>query len=472
MKKYSFTLLFFVGLAGVAAAQSGGGILSEPVQVQAEKPNKPGYSALFKKVSPAVVSLYALRLEREPFPLALFGFGPLDRFDSPTRQRISQSIGSGSIVTPEGLVVTNSHVIHGAQEIKAVTYDRREFELELVLEEPEYDLAVLRIKAPKGATFSYLEIENSDLAETGDVVLAIGNPFGLSHTLTQGIISAVGRTHQIGVNPSQTYIQADAVINPGNSGGPLISPEGKLLGTCTFIISRTGGSEGIGFAIPSNMIKPLLKAAQEGGKEVMRPWLGLEGQTMTAAVAESIGLSQPGGIMITKVYAGSPAHKAGLQVGDAIVKMEDELLVGEGALSARVMASHIGSVLKLDVLTKNNENKKISVTLTAPPAIEATATFRVKAEGPLKGAVLAEFSPAVEARLKIYGGGHGVVIMEVAPESTARSFGLKPGDVLESIQGQRVKDVKHAKQLLSQPSRTWKLTVKRGSQTIALSFAH
>ena len=438
---------------------------------EAEVVPKPGYSSLFRKISPAVVSLYALRLERDPFPLGLFGFGPLERFDTPTRQRISQSIGSGSIISPEGLVVTNSHVIHGAQEIKAVTYDRREFELELVLEESEYDLAVLRIKAPKEESFPCLEIGDSDKAETGDVVLAIGNPFGLSHTLTQGIISAVGRNHQVGMNPSQSYIQADAVINPGNSGGPMVSPEGKLLGVCTFIISRTGTSNGIGFAIPSNMLKPLIQAAQKGHKEVQRPWLGVETQTMTADVAKSIGVSQPGGVLVLKVQKNSPAAKAGLGVGEAILKIDGQPLQDEGALLAKVKTSSSGDVLTLDVLDKKGARREVKVTLVAPPQVTEADQYKVTTPGPLKGATLADLSPGVVAKLKIQEGS-GVVILSLSPSSSAHAFGLKVGDVIESVNGQLVKGLFQAKRLLKQASRSWQLTIRRGSQTISLAFSH
>ncbi len=436
-----------------------------------EGPVKPGYAPLFKKVSPAVVSLYALRLERAPFPFAHFGFGPLDQFDVLTRQRISQSIGSGSILTPEGLVVTNSHVIHGAQEIKAITYDRREFELELVLEEPEYDLAVLRIKAPKGEIFPFLKIGDSDKAETGDVVLAIGNPFGLSHTLTQGIISAVGRHHQVVMNPSQSYIQADTVINPGNSGGPLISPEGNILGVCTFIISRTGTSNGIGFAIPANMLKPLVKAAQAGSKEVVRPWLGLEVQPITTDMAKSLGLAQTGGVMITRVQKVSPAAKADLQVGDAILKVDGQPLQDEGALMAKVHASSIDGTLTLEVLTKKGDRRDVKLTLSPPPAIGKGDQYLVTVEGPLKGATLADLSPGAVAKFMLTRG-TGVVILDLSPDSSAHAFGLKPGDVIESINGKPVRNLNQAKRFLRNPARSWQLALKRGSQSISLAFSH
>ena len=473
MMKYSRwgLVVMCVALAQPQAFSAEGEVSS--ISKPAEKAVKPGYARLFKKVAPAVVSLYAMRLERDPFPFALFGFGPLDRFDMPTRQRISQSIGSGCIVTEDGLVVTNSHVIHGAHEIKAVTYDGREFEMKVVLEESEFDLAILRMQVPQGETFAHLEMGNSDHAEPGDVVLAMGNPFGLSHTLTQGIISAVGRSHQVGMNPAQSYIQADAVINMGNSGGPLFSPEGELLGICTFIISRTGGSDGLGFAIPSNMLRPLVKAAQEGDQQVVRPWLGIEGQTITADIAKSIGLKQSGGVMVTRLQKESPADKAGLKVGDALVKVDGDILRDEGSLSAKVNTATLGQEMSFDVLTKKGDRRSVQVTLVAPPAIEEAETYKVTLAGPLKGVTLADLSPGVAAKLRMAGGA-GVVIMAIASDSTAHAFGLKEGDVIENIQGKPVKDIAQVKRLLSKSkaTRTWQLSLKRGNQSISLSFSH
>jgi Do/DeqQ family serine protease len=431
---------------------------------------KQTFAPLFKKVSPAVVSLYALRVERELIPFTMFGFGHFDRFEPWVQDRISQSIGSGSIITPDGLIITNAHVIHGAKEIKAVLYNRREVNVEVVLEEPECDLAVLKIKDAT-TPFSYIELADSDQAEAGDVVLAIGNPFGLSHTLTQGIISAVGRTH-MGINPSQSYIQADAVINPGNSGGALITQEGKLLGVCTFILSKTGASNGIGFAIPSNILRPLILAAKTNQK-ITRPWLGLEAQGLTSAIAESLGLKEPMGAIINQIYEASPVSSSSIGVGDIIVGFNGKPLQDEGILKAMVSASAIGDDVTLDILKKaTHEKVSVKIKLQGPPYINENDFYKVTEESPLKGCVLAPISAATSIAFKLGSTAKGIVIYELDLNSTARHLGLLPGDILESINGKPIRALDDVQNALKQHTRSWQFQAKRGEQTILLSYSH
>jgi serine protease Do len=251
----------------------------------------------------------------------------------------------------------------------------------------------------------------------------------------------------------------------------LISPEGNILGVCTFIISRTGTSNGIGFAIPANMLKPLVKAAQAGSKEVVRPWLGLEVQPITTDMAKSLGLAQTGGVMITRVQKVSPAAKADLQVGDAILKVDGQPLQDEGALMAKVHASSIDGTLTLEVLTKKGDRRDVKLTLSPPPAIGKGDQYLVTVEGPLKGATLADLSPGAVAKFMLTRG-TGVVILDLSPDSSAHAFGLKPGDVIESINGKPVRNLNQAKRFLRNPARSWQLALKRGSQSISLAFSH
>src|SRR5882762_7609660 len=249
------------------------------------------FAPLVKRVSPAVVNVYTTataRVRRLPFPFPIPGM-PQEG------QRVQNSLGSGVLVQADGLIVTNAHVVKGAEEIRVVLADRREFDAKLISQDERYDLALLRIDTA-GEKFPFLEMRDSDSIEVGDVVLAIGNPFGLNQTVTSGIISALARSAG-GVNDSSFFIQTDAAINPGNSGGALVSLDGRLIGVNTAIYSQTGGSVGIGFAIPSLMVKTVLAGAGVNGR-IIRPWLGASGQPVTAEIAASIGLKRPVGVLL------------------------------------------------------------------------------------------------------------------------------------------------------------------------------
>src|SRR5215469_6012681 len=279
------------------------------------------FAPVVKKVAPAVVNVYSRRTvqTRSPFfddPLVRRFFGNQAPFGLP-RERVQQSLGSGVILGADGIVVTNHHVIDGAQQITVVLNDRREFEAKVLLSDEHADLAVLKIDT-HGERLPVLEVGDSDQLEVGDLVLAIGDPFGVGQTVTSGIISALARTG-IGSDVS-SFIQTDAAINPGNSGGPLVDLDGRLVGINTAIFSQSGGSIGIGFAVPTNMVRIVLEAAASGGK-VVRPWLGASGQGVTAEIAQSLGLPRPEGVLIKEVTPGSPAADAGLHVGDVVLQV-------------------------------------------------------------------------------------------------------------------------------------------------------
>ncbi len=259
-------VLTFVLIWGAAFADTAPKVLPQnPSQVRLS------FAPVVKKVTPAVVNVYASRIETAPRnplfddPIFRRFFGGGDEF------RVSKALGSGVIVDPSGLVVTNYHVIEGMTQVKVALSDRREFEAEIVLRDPRTDLAVLRLKG--GRDFPVLELGDSDALEVGDFVIAVGDPFGVGQTVTQGIVSALART-QVGISDYGFFIQTDAAINPGNSGGALVDLDGKLVGINSAIYSRTGGSIGIGFAIPANMVKGVVAAALHGGATVKRPWLG------------------------------------------------------------------------------------------------------------------------------------------------------------------------------------------------------
>src|SRR2546422_4132422 len=284
---------------------------------------KLSYAPIVQRVQPAVVNVYAAKVVQNRNPLL---DDPIFRrfFGVPGQQpeQMQRSLGSGVMVDSSGLVVTNNHGIEGADQVKISLADKREFEAEIVLKDSRTDLAVLRVKDGK-EKFATLEFGNSDELQVGDVVLAIGDPFGVGQTVTHGIVSALART-QIGITDYQFFIQTDAAINPGNSGGALVDINGRLIGINTAIFSRSGGSQGIGFAIPANMVRVVVTSAKGGSAAVKRPWLGARLQAVTPDLAEGLGLKRPIGALVGSVAPGSPAARAGLKPGDLILAVDGQ----------------------------------------------------------------------------------------------------------------------------------------------------
>ncbi len=301
-------------LAGVSAAQQRV-VPRSPQQIQLS------FAPVVSQVAPAVVNVYASRVVRQQ--IGPFAGNPFfERFfggAGPTRDRVEQSLGSGVIVGGEGIVVTNYHVIEGAEDIQVALSDRREFQASVVLADARTDLAVLRID-PEGDILPALEFGDSDALAVGDLVLAIGDPFGVGQTVTSGIVSALART-QVGVSDYQFFIQTDAAINPGNSGGALVTIDGQLIGINSSIVSSSGGSVGIGFAIPSNMVRLVVEGALGGG--IRRPWFGAQGDAVTAEIARSLGLNRPVGVVLSQAYPQSAAGQASLRRGDVVIAIDD-----------------------------------------------------------------------------------------------------------------------------------------------------
>ncbi len=424
------------------------------------------YAPLVKRVAPAVVNVYAARVVENRNPLLddpmfrrFFGQGI-------PREQVQRSLGSGVIVDASGLIMTNNHVIAGATEVKVSLADKRELEAEIVLKDERTDLAVLRIK-DGNERFPALPFADSDEVQVGDVVLAIGDPFGVGQTVTSGIVSALART-QVGISDYQFFIQTDAAINPGNSGGALVDTAGRLVGINTAIFSRSGGSIGIGFAIPANMVRVVAISAKGGGSAVQRPWLGARLQAVTPEIAETLGLKRPAGALIAGLSSGGPAARAGLKTGDLIVAVDGQAVDDPNAFDYRFGTKAIGGAAKINVVRAGKEQTANVALITAPDTPREEIV--IQARSPFTGVKVGNLSPALADELRLDPGAEGVAILEVANGSPAQRFGFRRGDVVVSVNDKPIQKTRDLDQAVKQESRSWRLVLMRGGQRLAVQF--
>jgi Do/DeqQ family serine protease len=425
------------------------------------------YAPVVQRVAPAVVNVYAAKVVEnrnplldDPFFRRFFG-GP---DSSVPREQVQRSLGSGVILDPAGLIVTNHHVIEGASEIKVALADKREFEADIVLKDTRADLAVLRLKDTH-ERFPALELGNSDEVQVGDVVLAIGDPFGVGQTVTHGIVSALART-QVGITDYQFFIQTDAAINPGNSGGALVDLNGRLIGINTAIFSRSGGSQGIGFAIPGNMVRVVLASARGGNSAVKRPWLGAKLQVVSPEIAEGLGLKRPAGALVASVAPESPAARAGIKTGDLILDVEGLGVDDPNAFDYRFATKPLGGTTQLDLLRDGREIH-LSVVLEAAPDTRRDEIV-IRSRSPFSGAKVANVSPALADQLHLESTDDGVVIVEVTEGSTAGSLGFQSGDLIVSVNNERITNTRELDRIVRAGSRLWRITIVRGGQQISV----
>jgi len=424
------------------------------------------YAPIVQRVQPAVVNVYAAKVVQNHNP---FLDDPLFRrfFGIPGQpEQMQRSLGSGVMVDPSGLVVTNVHVIEGADQVKVSLSDKREFEAEIVLKDPRSDLAVLRLK-DSHEKFPTLDFANSDELMVGDVVLAIGNPFGVGQTVTHGIVSALART-QVGITDYQFFIQTDAAINPGNSGGALVDMTGRLVGINTAIFSRSGGSQGIGFAIPSNMVRIVVASAKSGGKAVRRPWLGAHLQAVTPDIADSLGLKTPSGALVASVLPDSPAAHAGLKASDLIVAIDGQPIDDPNAFDYRFVTHPLGGTSEIDVI-RGGKTLKLSVALETAPD---TNRNEIKLEGrsPFQGATVANISPAVADEMHLDADTDGVVMTEIADGSAAANVGFQKGDIIQAVNNKRIAMTGDLDKVSREQARLWRITLLRGGQQINVTL--
>ena len=424
------------------------------------------FAPLVKETAPAVVNVYAARQVQQQSPFAgdpffeqFFG----KQFGGGGKSRTEQSLGSGVIVDASGIVVTNNHVIKDADEIKVALSDGRQFESKVLLRDETTDLAVLKIDAKE--KFPVLALGNSDEVEVGDLVLAIGNPFGVGQTVTSGIVSAQSRT-QVGVSDFDFFIQTDAAINPGNSGGGLLDMRGRLIGINTAIFSRSGGSVGIGFAIPSNMVRAVVDAALSGSSSFERPFIGATFQNITPDVAESLGMDKSFGVLVTAVIKGGPAEEAGLKVGDVVMSVQGVRADNVDVLGYRLSTAGIGNTVTLDIV-RNGKESKLPVKLAKEPEAKPQQKQTIKGDNPFEGAVVEELTPSMASKMRLRDGARGVIVTDVIVNSQAARLGLRQRDIIRGINGNPIRTIGDLTTALSNGrGLAWRLEVERNGALI------
>ncbi|HVV92342.1 MAG TPA: Do family serine endopeptidase [Hyphomicrobiales bacterium] len=425
------------------------------------------YAPIVHTVSPAVVNVYAARVvaQRNTLfddPLFRRFFGNSVPFGG--RKRVQEALGSGVIVDRSGLVVTNNHVIEGATELKVSLVDQRQFDAEVVIADPRMDLAVLRIKGGSG-DFPTVPLADDDSYEVGDLVLAIGNPYGLGQTVTSGIVSAV-RHIDLGEGDDRVFIQTDAAINQGNSGGALVNMKGRLIGINSAILSPSGANAGIGFAIPSSLVRLIVASAEAGKTSVARPWLGASLQSVTPDIARSMNLPRPEGALVSDVEKDSPAAEAGLKPGDLVTAVDDHETGDAAEVTYLFTTRPIGSTASLAV-RRDGRDLVVPVKVETAPEVPPRDQITLAGRGPLSGATVVNISPAVSQQLGLSGVEKGVAVSAVADGSIAAQVGFQKGDVVLSLNGSNVGSTHELDRLNGDGSRVWRITLDRGGQRLS-----
>ena len=426
-----------------------------------------GFVPVVKEATPAVVNIYARRVvntRSSPFRGDPFFEEFFRDFGGP-RQRVENSLGSGVILSADGIVVSNYHVVGMATDIRVVLNDRREFEARVLLSDEESDLAILKLE--DATDMPALELRDSDSVEVGELVLAIGNPFGVGQTVTSGIVSGLARSGAATGNARGYFIQTDAPINPGNSGGALVDIRGRLVGINTRILSRSGGSNGIGFAIPAALVAQFVSQAEAGNAAFERPWAGISGQPVTADMAEGMGLGVPGGIIISQLHPASPFAEAGFQAGDVITAVDGQAVNAAPEMIYRMSVAGIGGETRV-TRVRDGAAEDVVLRLGAAPEEPPREVTETGAQSVIPGMTVGNINPAVIAELGLPLMADGVVVLE--PGRAGQRAGLRPGDILRGINGVDVEAPGMVESLLQASGRWLRLDVQRGTQRSTLRF--
>jgi Do/DeqQ family serine protease len=451
-------------VSGLVIVSAPAGVFAQAVKKTPESKEQItfSYAPVVKRAAPAVVNVYVRQRVKQGFsnPFLEQFFGMQFR----QSERIQNSLGSGVIVGQQGIVVTNNHVVAGdaGTEIKVALADAREFDANVLLKDERTDLAVLQIKA-SGIEFPYLTFADADQLEVGDMVLAIGNPFGVGQTITSGIVSALART-RVGISDYQFFIQTDAAINPGNSGGALVDMQGRLAGINTAIFSKSGGSQGIGFAIPANMVRLVVDSALQGGGGVRRPWLGANLVEVHPEFAKAAGLDRAAGALVSYIADEGPAAAAGLKTGDIIVSVDGKEVTDPNAFQYRFTTKGTSGQASIEVL-RGGTRRTLNITLMVAPETPPRDTRELSGAHPLSGARVANLSPAVAEELSLTET-NGVVVLETQAYSIARRLGIQPGDIVLQINSEKIETSSGLEKVMAKPARAWKLSIQRAGELI------
>ncbi len=425
------------------------------------------FAPVVERAAPAVVNIYARRVvaaRRSPFQDDPF-FGPLFRDFGQAQPRLQNSLGSGVILSSDGVVVSNYHVVGEARDIRVVLNDRREFAADILLSDEESDLAILRLRDAEG--LPTLNLRNSDDLAVGELVLAIGNPFGVGQTVTSGIVSGLARSGTATGSARGYFIQTDAAINPGNSGGALVDINGHLVGINTSILTRSGGSNGIGFAIPSNLVERFVSLAVAGATEFERPWAGIGGQAVTADLAETLGMAVPEGFLVSVVHPASPFANADIAVGDVILALDDVPVSAPQDMIFRLSVAGTYGEVTARVL-RDGQMREITVRLTAPPDDPPSDPVTLPDRVALAGLTVANINPRILADWDLPLEAEGVVVLATGPY--VGRVGLRPGDVIFAINGAEIRTTADVTRAASARVRSWNVDVLRNGRRLRLRF--
>ncbi len=416
---------------------------------------KMSFAPVVKETAPAVVNVYSERKvvrRADPF-FSFFGRGI-------PRERTERSLGSGVIVRSNGVIVTNAHVVKGATELRVVLADRREFEATLLAADTKSDLAILQIDT-KGERLSVLPIDSDNSLEVGDLVLAIGNPFGVGQTVTSGIVSALGRTQ---VSDLANFIQTDAAVNPGNSGGALVDMDGHLVGVNTAIFSRSGGSNGIGFAIPGELVKRAVDSALSEGK-IVRPWIGARTEGVNAVMAEALGLDRPRGAIVEEIYRGGPADNAGIRRRDVVLSIDGAEIFDDSGLRFKLATFSPGHKAKVEIW-RDGKIRTISIRADTPKEIPKRHQLTIEGTNPFEGLSVVNMSPALAEEMDFDPFTSGVVIAGRGRSGLSSRFRFRTGDLLLQVMGQDITTTEQLQDVLDEfdGARTWQIKLDRGGR--------
>lgn len=436
-----------------------------PLMAQA----KVSFAEAVKVAGPSVVNIFAATRSqpRRAVPEGV-------NWAAPVVQRVQRSLGSGVIVSNDGKVVTTLHVITGAEAVRVVTHDGKEYSATLVASDPKLDLAILQLQLPRGTTLPVARFANSDALQVGDLVLAVGNPFGLGQSISLGVVSAVARS-QVALNPYAQFIQTDASINPGNSGGALIDSTGAVVGVNTAVFSGPEGAsnpaQGLGFAIPANVVRTVVNDLLTTG-HVVRPWLGAEGQGLTYELVQSLGLPDDDGVLITTVVAGSPAAAAGLQRGDVLRTLNGVKVADAANLNQSILT--LPGLLNRSVplgIWRNGKAQMLNATLRALPARREAEQVVVSGYNPLSGCVLEPLGAALNSELGLPLTTVGMAVLRL-PERPLAAFDQRfaVGDVIQLVNGQPTSTARALTGALGTSRRAWEVRFLREGKTQLIKF--